>query len=145
MLGSQLYESRDISPASGRDKPGGAGKVTFQKPAVYADEKPNNSVVPAHLSNNGFFSADNGGKGVSQGELRTAFRPFPDAEPNKRFLRVACCTSSSSARSSGKVHELAEPRGRGGRVISTISSETRPVGWMGYRGESTSKVCSQGC
>lgn len=67
MLGSQLYESKEISPASGRDKPGGAGKVTYQRPAVYADEKPNNSVVPAHLSNNGFFSADNGGKGVVKG------------------------------------------------------------------------------
>lgn len=43
---------------SGRDKPDGAGKVTSQKPAVYADEKSDNSVVPEKLSNNGFCSAE---------------------------------------------------------------------------------------
>ena len=41
-----------------RDKPDGAGKVTSQKPAVYADEKSDNSVVPEKLSNNGFCSAE---------------------------------------------------------------------------------------
>lgn len=58
MLGSQLYGSWEISLVSGHDKPDGAGKAISQKPAVYASEKSDNSVVPEKLPNNGLAPAE---------------------------------------------------------------------------------------
>lgn len=58
MLGSQLHGSWEISLVSGRDSSDGAGKATSQKPAAYASEESDNSVVPEKLPNNRLAPAE---------------------------------------------------------------------------------------
>lgn len=84
---------------SGRDKPDGAGKVTSQKPAVYADEKSDNSVVPEKLSNNGLCSAET----MEERELAKGNSEQPSAPPGRRAGQVRCQGCSLYVKQLGEI------------------------------------------